>query len=184
MNHSGKKSRWTLALALTLCGLGASADPLLKLPNFEALADKADESVVITLDSKLLKMAARFLDSEDPEDAAVRDIVQGLTGIYVRRYSFSGDFAYPKSDIDSVRKQLASQNWQKLVETRSRKEQQAIDIFVSMNGDKANGLAVIASEPREFTIVNIVGSIDLDKLHKLEGHFGVPELQVEQNKPK
>ena len=38
---------------------------------------------------------------------------------------------------------------------------------------------MIASEPREFTIVNIVGSIDIDKLAKLEGQFGIP--QVSQN---
>ena len=43
----------------------------------------------------------------------------------------------------------------------------------------ALGLAIIASEPREFVIVNIVGSIDLEKLHELEGKFGVPELQIE-----
>jgi len=29
--------------------------------------------------------------------------------------------------------------------------------------------------------VNIVGSIDLDKLHKLQGHFGVPELGFESD---
>jgi len=38
---------------------------------------------------------------------------------------------------------------------------------------------LIASEPRQFTIVNIVGAIDLDKLHKLEGQFGVPKLDVD-----
>jgi hypothetical protein len=41
------------------------------------------------------------------------------------------------------------------------------------------GLALIASEPREITIVNIVGAIDLDKLHKLEGQFGVPKLDLD-----
>jgi hypothetical protein len=40
-------------------------------------------------------------------------------------------------------------------------------------------MALIATEPRELTIVNIVGAIDLDKLHKLEGHFGVPGLDAE-----
>ena len=45
------------------------------------------------------------------------------------------------------------------------------------------GLALIASEPRQFTIVNIVGAIDLDKLHKLEGQFGVPKLDLDPAKP-
>ena len=51
-----------------------------------------------------------------------------------------------------------------------------------IEGDKVQGLAIIASEPREFAIVNIVGSIDLEKLHELEGNFGVPELEIETGK--
>ncbi len=51
-----------------------------------------------------------------------------------------------------------------------------------VEGGKAQGLAIIASEPREFAIVNIVGSIDLEKLHELEGNFGVPELEIETGK--
>jgi hypothetical protein len=53
-----------------------------------------------------------------------------------------------------------------------------------VEGDKAQGLAIIATEPREFVIVNIVGSIDLEKLHELEGNFGVPELEIEKPQPK
>jgi hypothetical protein len=45
---------------------------------------------------------------------------------------------------------------------------------------KANGLAIIASEPREFTIVNIVGAVDLEKLRQLEGQFGIPKLELEK----
>ncbi|HEU5134552.1 MAG TPA: hypothetical protein VFU13_05350, partial [Steroidobacteraceae bacterium] len=54
--------------------------------------------------------------------------------------------------------------------------------FVLIDGEKAQGLAIIASEPREFTIVNIVGNIDLEQLHDLEGNFGVPDLEIETGK--
>jgi hypothetical protein len=40
---------------------------------------------------------------------------------------------------------------------------------------------VIASEPREFTIVNIVGSIDLDKISQLEGQFGIPKMDEDEH---
>jgi hypothetical protein len=40
-------------------------------------------------------------------------------------------------------------------------------------------MALVASEPRQFTIVNIVGSIDLKKLHQLEGRLGVPNLDID-----
>ncbi len=178
MSRALQRIATILACALCLAlARSAAADPLLKIPQFDSLADKASESVVITLDSKLLGMAARFLDASDPEDAAVREVIAGLKAIYVRKYVFDSDFAYPLADIDGVRKQLAGSNWQKVVEVRKRFERTAVDIYVSRAGDKADGLAIIASEPREFTIVNIIGAIDLDKLHQLEGKFGIPELE-------
>jgi hypothetical protein len=68
------------------------------------------------------------------------------------------------------------------VETRSRKTHANVDIYVMLDKNQAIGLAVIASEPRQFTIVNIVGAIDLDKLHKLEGQLGVPKLDIDGSK--
>jgi hypothetical protein len=163
---------------------GAAPEPKLVLPNFDSLSAKATETVSITLDSALLGMAAKFLDPNKPEDAAAREVLSGLQGIYVKSYTFDEDFVYPKSDIDRVRKQLSAPGWSKLVEVRSRKEQADVDIYISVAGNRALGLAIIASEPREFTIVNIVGSVDLDKLHQLEGKFGVPNLELEKQKPK
>jgi hypothetical protein len=172
------------AMALLTCTLATAADAQLQLPDFDALADKASESVTITLDAALLGIAARFLDPAKPEDAAAKEVIAGLKGIYVRSYKFDDEFAYPQSDVEKVRKQLAGPGWQRLVEVRSRKEQQHVDIYISLDRDRANGLAIIASEPREFTIVNIVGSVDMRKLHELEGHFGIPKLELEQKSGK
>lgn len=179
------KLRMVLSLVLLLGSSlihAAAPEPKLLLPNFDSLADKASESVTITLDSALLGMAARFLDPNNPEDAAAKEVLQGLQGIYVKSYTFESDFAYPKADVERVRKQLSLPGWSRLVEVRSKKEQANVDIYLNVAGNKALGLAIISTEPREFTIVNIVGSVDLDKLHKLEGKFGVPNLQLEQNK--
>jgi len=177
-------SRTALSIALLLLSpllQAAAPEPKLLLPNFDSLADKASESVTITLDSSLLGMAGRFLDPNDPEDAAAKEVLSGLQGIYVKSYTFDDEFAYPKADVERVRKQLSSPGWSRLVEVRSRKEQANVDIYISVSGNKALGLAIIATQPREFTIVNIVGSVDLDKLHKLEGKFGVPNLEIEQD---
>jgi hypothetical protein len=45
-------------------------------------------------------------------------------------------------------------------------------------------MAVLALEDRELTVVNIVGPVDLDKLAKLEGQLGIPELGIESQKAK
>jgi hypothetical protein len=161
----------------------AAANPRLTLPEFSALAQKASESVVITLDAGLLAMAGRFLDgNSDPQDAATKEILKGLKGIYVRSYTFDKDFAYGSGDLDAVRRQLAAPGWNRLVETRSRKTRADVDIYIMVDNNQAIGLTLIASEPRQFTIVNIIGAIDLDKLHKLEGQFGVPKLDLDTPK--
>jgi hypothetical protein len=160
----------------------AGANPRLVLPEFTALAKKATESVTITLDPSLLAMAGRFLDSSNPQDAAAKEVIKGLQGIYVRSYTFDQDSSYAQSDIDAVRNQLSAPGWNRLMQTRSRKTGANVDIYIMVENNQAIGLALIASEPRQFTIVNIVGAIDLDKLHKLEGQFGVPKLDIDSSK--
>jgi hypothetical protein len=183
--NSSLRRRGLLFGALTLLAASvavATPPALLKLPDFDALAAKATESVNISLDPALLGLAASFLDSSDPEDAAAKELIGGLKGIYVRSYTFAADFAYPAAQVELVRKQLSGQGWQRLVEVHKTKERTAVDIYVCVDRGVANGLAIIASEPREFTIVNIVGSIDLAKLHRLEGKFGIPKLDVPDGK--
>jgi Domain of unknown function (DUF4252) len=175
-----------IALGLaTLATAASAADPVkgqLRIPEFAALADKASETVNVTLDSQLLGMGCRFLNADDPEQADVKKLCNGLQGIYVRSYTFDDDFSYPKADVEGVRRQLNSPGWSRIVEARSRKDHTNVDVFVLIDGGKARGLGIIASEPREFTIVNIVGNIDLEQLHSLEGKFGVPNLGIETAK--
>jgi hypothetical protein len=170
---------------LLIASLAAAAAPTarLLLPDFSSLSKNASESVSISLDPNLLAMASRFLDSKDPEDAQTIEVIKGLQGIYIRSFTFDTDGAYRPSDIDAIRSQLASPGWTRLVETRSRKTRANVDIYIMTDKNQAVGLAVIASEPRQFTIVNIVGAIDLDKLHKLEGQLGVPKLDLDSKLP-
>lgn len=178
------RHRITILLWIFLMpGLAAAApNARLLLPDFSALSKKASESVTITLDPNLLAMAARFLDSKDPEEAQTIEVIKGLQGIYIRSFTFDSDGAYRASDIEAIRTQLSAPGWNRLVETRSRKTHANVDIYIMVDKSQAVGLAVIASEPRQFTIVNIVGAIDLDKLHKLEGQLGVPKLDIDTSK--
>jgi hypothetical protein len=169
--------------ALLLAGPAlAQSNGQLRLPEFAALTAKASESVNVTLDSNLLGLGCRFLNGADPEEAAAKKLCTALSGIYVRHFTFDKDYAYPKADIDGVRRQLTAPGWSRIVEARSNKENTNVDVFVLIERGKAQGLSIIASEPREFTIVNIVGNIDLDDLHDLEGRLGIPDLEIETGK--
>jgi len=171
-------------LAVVPPGIAAAGTPgTLQLPNFEAIAGKAIQTVDISLDTSLLSMAAGFMDSSKPDDAAVKEIIGGLKGVYVRSYTFNGDFQYPEADVDSVRKQLSQPGWQRLVAVHNSPGHSNVDIYICTVQGRASGLAIIASQPREFTIVNIVGSVDLQKLHQLQGKFGIPQMQLPDSKP-
>jgi hypothetical protein len=44
-------------------------------------------------------------------------------------------------------------------------------------------VAILASEPKQLTVVNIVGPVDLDALADLSGHFNIPKIE-KQAQPK
>jgi hypothetical protein len=49
-----------------------------------------------------------------------------------------------------------------------------------MQGDNILGLAIIAADPTQLTVVNVIGPIDLEKLRQLEGQLGIPKLDLEK----
>jgi len=146
--------------------------------NFGNLADTASESVEVTLDGPMLKLALGFLDPKDPEEGAARDMIRKLEGIYVKSFSFDTENAYDKSIVTRVRSQLGP-SWKKIVGVQSR-PRESVDIYTDMRGESIAGLCIISAEPRELTIVNIVGPIDLKRLADLEGNFGIPHVTQTQ----
>lgn len=170
---------WTALVAAAPASFATTAPTgELRLPNFDAVAGKAVQTVDISLGTALLGLAASFMDSSNPGDAAAKEAISGVKGIYVRSYTFDKDFVYPEADVDSVRAQLSAPAWQKLVSVHNSPDHSNVDIYICVDQGRAMGLAIIASQPREFTIVNIVGAIDLRKLHQLQGKFGIPQMQV------
>jgi hypothetical protein len=164
--------KFILTLALTLLAIPAAAQQINL--DFPGLAEKADEVVDVTLDASMLKLGARFLSDKDPDQHAVRDVVSKLEGIYVRSYEFAESGMYDRTLFDRVKSQLGP-TWKPLVTVRS-KTKDNVNIYADMRGDNIVGLVIISAEPREFTVVNIVGSIDIDRLANLSGQFGIPKF--------
>ena len=144
--------------------------------DFPGLADRADEVVDVTLDASMLRLAAKFLGS-DGDEREIREMLSGLTGIYVRSYTFSKEGAYDRALITRIKSQLGP-HWKALVTVRS-KTRENVDIMADTRGDRIQGLVIISAEPREFTVVNIVGAIDIERLSRLEGEFGIPRITKE-----
>ena len=150
-----------------------------KIPaNVERLTAKAVETVNVTVDGALLQLAGKFLSSTDPDQKQIKTLLGGLKGIYVRSFKFENEGEYSEADVESVRSQLRGQEWARIVNVTSKKGGDNVDVAYKMDKGKIAGLVVIAAEPKEFTIVNIVGPIDLDQLSSLGGQFGIPKVDL------
>jgi Domain of unknown function (DUF4252) len=168
---------FTLGLGLGLAAPAFAQEPArLQLPNLDTVAKRASDTVDVTLDAPLLQLAASFMTGEDADEAAVKELLRGLKGIYVKSYEFDADGGYSPADLEGVRSQLGRGSWTRLVNVTSTKERSSSEVYAWMDQGVSNGLAIISAEPRELTIVNIVGRIDLEKLRRLEGQFGIPKM--------
>lgn len=177
------RSTVLVCMLLALPVAAAAADPgRLQLPDFSALAKKATQSVDISLDPSLLRLASGAISSDTSGNgAAVNNLIQGIRGIYVRSYTFDSPGQYSRADVRAVQAQLLAPGWKPVVSTHDLKQGSNVDIYILRNGDRTDGFAIIAAEPRQLTIVNIVGSIDLAKLAQLQGQFGVPKVGLTMN---
>ncbi len=171
------KLRVLVLSCLLVPAFGWAADGKLTLPEFKGLSEKATESVHISLGPWLLHFARGFMDDSDTDDAAAKRMFSGIKSIEIRSFTFATDFAYSIDDIDNVRRQLSAPGWSQLMQVRSKK-QENVDMYVMMDDNRAGGFALIASEPREFTIINIVGSFNPDDLPALQKHLHIHESSL------
>ena len=165
-------------LLIALPFLASAQEPKLKLPSFDNLKGKATEVVDMDFGPMLLKFARwalEHVEDDDPDSAAVKQLVMGLKAVQIRSYEFAADNAYSKADIDSVRKQLTRPGWSQLIQVRDKVAKEDVDVYAAFDHGKIVGLAIVASEPREFSILNIVGNVDLEHVAILQRKLSFPE---------
>jgi hypothetical protein len=164
--------------------VGAAWLPLsaqqIKLPaHLESLSAAAEESVNVTLDGPLLRMAGRFL-SDDADEAKVKKLLGGLQGIYVRSFDFAQEGAYSATDLAEIRSQIQGPEWSRIVGVKSKQSGANVDVYLKVAADgHLGGIVVLDAEPKELTLVNIVGTLDPQQLGELGGEFHIPMLEME-----
>jgi len=145
--------------------------------NLDHLAAKASDTVEVSLDGSTLQFAAKFLDSKDPDQDKVKKLIAGLSGVYVRSFEFQKAGEWTPADLEGIRSQLKTPEWSKIVGVKSN-DGETDEIYLRKENGKLTGVAVIAAEPMELTVVNIVGPVDLDSLAELGGHFHIPKMDA------
>jgi hypothetical protein len=83
--------------------------------------------------------------------------------------------------VSAVREQLRAPGWTRLVDVQSRGlDFGDAEIYVANVGGRIEGLALLVIEPRELTVINIVGAVDVDKLKKLGDTLNLPRIQIKR----
>jgi hypothetical protein len=174
----------SFGLFIMIAAATASAqDARINTAQLDTLAVKADQVVDVNLDERLMQFAARFLKKEKPDEAAVKEMVNGLKGIHVKALEFEKEGQYTPADLDAIRSQVRNAPWSRIVGVTSKREGN-VEVYLLMNGSQVGGLAILAFGPKDLAVVNILGPVDLAKLSKLEGNFGIPDLELESPKSK
>jgi Domain of unknown function (DUF4252) len=168
----------SIALLAALCGAAKAQaqNARLEIGHLDRLFPKAVETVDVRIDGALLLMASKFLRSDKADEAAVKEIVQALKGVYVKGVEFDKEGEYSESDVEAVRRQLSAPGWERIVGVRSKRDGENVEVFLMINNDAViEGIGVLISDPKQVMVVNVVGPLDPDKINNLRGQFGIPK---------
>jgi len=166
------------SLLLTAVSAGGQDAAVPRPPGLEKYEAEATDSVEITIDDKVLRLAAGALSDRKPDERVAKALVAGLKGVYVRAFKFDREGVYQPAEAEALRARFRSPEWSRIVGVRSRKYHGNVDVFLSSSGELIKGLAVVVAAPRELVYVHVSGDIDIERLRELEGRFSVPRLEL------
>jgi hypothetical protein len=164
--------------ALTGTAAAQNQTPPLPLPPAveKALAARASDVTEVTLGKNMLAFASKFMNGKDQDEAATRQLITGLDGIYVREYEFDKEGQYSMEEIEQLRKYFETSEWTSIVRERERKSGETTDVMVKLVNGESHGMFILTAEPKELTIVMILGPIKMEDLGKLKGLSGLGSL--------
>jgi|SRR5215472_390772 len=163
-----------LVAACALAGVLCAQQFKINLDHLEA---KASSKVDLALASNWLQFGGTFLDPKDPDEAKAKKIISGLEGLYIKHFEFKTEGQYTQADVEQIRNQLKPPEWSRMVGIKSAEDRENLEVWVRSKDNKASGVAIIATDPRSLTVVNLVGNVDLESLAALGGHSGIPKMK-------
>jgi hypothetical protein len=169
-----------LAIAVVALAPLACAQTL-KLSVFDKLKDKATDSTDLNLSKDLLGLAGGFLGSDkDGDGAKVKKLVSGLNNILIKSLTFDKEMVYASADVQQLISELGGPGW-KLVISSDEKHGNGQEISrvwtKAMADGEIGGLRIMSAEPKELSVIEITGRVNLKDLHEL-GDLGIPNLDI------
>jgi hypothetical protein len=158
--------RWIFAVAIPI----AAAQTLNF--DFSPLAVNATSKTEVNLDRAA--MDALKIDLKDAGPFA------GIETVFVHTYEYAKAGDYPSGALEPLRKQIAADSrWSRIVQAHEAGEN--TDIYIQTRDGKLAGMIVIAEEPKEVTVVQIGGSVEMAKLQEVVKsaiQYDLEELQA------
>ena len=174
-----KNAVFVAVLGLAAWALPAVAQSGLPLPSpiEKELAARASNVTEVTLGKNMLAFAAKVMDGKDKDEEATRHLIEGLDGIYVRNYEFEKEGQYSAVDVDKLRSYFeANGEWSTIVRERDKKSGESTDVMMKMVNGETHGMFILDVEPKELSIVLILGPVKMEDLSKLGGIGGLGML--------
>lgn len=168
---------WVLGLAgLAVPAMAQNGLPM-PSPIEKELAARASNVTEVTLGKNMLAFAAKFMDGKDKDEEATRHLIEGLDGIYVREYEFDKEGQYSALDIEKLRSYFQTGGeWASIVREHDKRSGESTDVMMKMVNGNPHGLFVLDAEPKELSIVLILGPVKMEDLSKLSGIGGLGVL--------
>lgn len=164
------------AAALAVPVVAQNSELPMPPPIEKELAARASNVTEVTLGKNMLAFASKFMNGKGKDDDSTRQLIQGLDGIYVREYEFDKEGQYSPEDIEQLRKYFETSEWSPIVRERERKTGETTDVMVKLVNGESHGMFILTAEPKELTIVLILGPIRMDELGMLKGLGGLGKL--------
>jgi hypothetical protein len=169
--------------ALAVPALAQTAQLPAPSPIEKELAARASNVTEVTLGKDMLGFAAKVMNDKDTNPSVnplynrdvedTQKLIEGLDGIYVREYEFDKEGQFSAGEVEQLRKYFETSEWSPMVQERERKSGESTDVMVKLVNGESHGLFVLIVEPKELTIVLILGPIRMDELGKLNGVAGL-----------
>ena len=166
-----------LGVATVAAPVLAQNSPLPQPPPIEKeLAARASNVTEVTLGKNMLAFASKYMNSKDRDEAATRQLIEGLDGIYVREYEFDKEGQYSTEELEKLRQYFETSEWSPMVRERDKRGGETTDVMMKMVNGETRGMFILAAEPKELTIVLILGPIRMEDLGRLNGIGGLGAL--------
>jgi Domain of unknown function (DUF4252) len=138
------------------------------------LQQSASSKTEFTFDHSMLVFASKL----DSENADLRRVIAGVSGLSVRNYHFQEAWQYDRAALNSVNEEYRTAGWTRLVSKGATSEGPGTtSLWVRLENNAISNVAILVARSNEVSFVVVSGSISPLDISHLGGHFGIPKIE-------